>query len=77
MVEQVRYQVTGVQRQHEAIQEEKAMAGWRAYGTNAPQTRLTLEQAVLQYRNEYRVERVFGRGTRRPTGHCAHVCQTR
>jgi transposase len=61
VVEQVRYQITGVQKQRAAIEEEKAMAGWRAYGTNAPQTRLPLEQAVLEYRNEYRVERVFGR----------------
>jgi transposase len=59
--EHVRYQVTGVQRQREAIEEHRAMAGWRAYGTNAPQTRLTLEQGVLEYRNEYRVEGVFGR----------------
>jgi transposase len=59
--EQVRYQITGVKRQAEAIGEAKAMAGWRAYGTNAPQTRLTFEQGILQYRNEYRVESVFGR----------------
>ena len=57
----MRYQVTGVQRAPGAIEEEKTRAGWRAYATNAPQTRLTLEQAVLQYRNEYRVERDFGR----------------
>jgi transposase len=59
--ETVRYQVTGVQRQQAAIVQAKALAGWRAYGTNAPQTRLTFEQAVLEYRNEYRVERVFDR----------------
>lgn len=61
IVEEVRYQITAVQRQPEAITEEKARAGWRAYGTNAPQTRLTLEQGVLEYRNEYRIERDFGR----------------
>jgi transposase len=61
IVEQVRYQVTGVQRQQAAIQQEKARAGWRAYATNAPQTCLTLEQAVLEYRHEYRIERDFGR----------------
>lgn len=61
IVEHVRYQVTGVQSVPGAIQEEKARAGWRAYATNVPQTRLTLEQAVLQYRNEYRIERDFGR----------------
>jgi transposase len=61
IVEAVRYQITGVQSVPEAIAEEKAMAGWRAYGTNAPQTRLTLEQGVLEYRNEYRIERDFER----------------
>jgi transposase len=45
----------------QAITEQKAMAGWRAYATNAPGKRLSLEQAVLEYRNEYRVERDFGR----------------
>ncbi len=61
IIEQVRYQITGVQRRAEAIAEQKALAGWRAYGTNAPDKRLSLEQAVLEYRNEYRVERDFGR----------------
>ncbi len=35
--------------------------GWRVNGTNQPATNLTLEQAVLAYRNEYLVERNFGR----------------
>jgi transposase len=61
MVEEVRYQITAVQRQREAIVQEKARTGWRAYGTNAPETRLTFEQGVLEYRNEYRIERDFGR----------------
>lgn len=61
IVERVRYQITAVQRQREAIAQEKAQAGWRAYATNAAQTRLTFEQAVLEYRREYRVERDFGR----------------
>jgi transposase len=61
MIEQVRYQVSGVQRQSEAIAQAQAMAGWRVYATNAPQTRLTFEQAVLEYRHEYRIERDFGR----------------
>src|SRR5262249_35669835 len=35
--------------------------GWKAFVTNAGPTRLSLEDAVLCYRNEYRVERVFNR----------------
>jgi transposase len=35
--------------------------GWRVYVTNYPEQTLTLEQAVLAYREEYLVERGFGR----------------
>ena len=35
--------------------------GWRVYGTNHPVESLSLEQAVLAYRNEYQVERSLGR----------------
>jgi len=35
--------------------------GWRVYVTNHPEQTLTLEQAVLAYREEYLVERGFGR----------------
>ena len=44
-----------------AIQVAERRLGWRVYGTNQPATDLTLEQAVLAYRNEYLVERNFGR----------------
>jgi transposase len=61
VIEHVRYQITQVQRNEEAIAKHVATLGWRAYGTNAPQTRLCFENAVLEYRNEFRIERVFGR----------------
>jgi transposase len=61
MIEHVRYQITQVQRHAVAIAKHVASLGWRAYGTNAPQTRLSFENAVLEYRNEFRIERVFGR----------------
>ncbi|GAC1432778.1 MAG: hypothetical protein NVSMB65_06480 [Chloroflexota bacterium] len=35
--------------------------GWRVYATNQPQDALSAEQAVLAYREEYLVERGFGR----------------
>ena len=35
--------------------------GWRVYVTNHPQQTLSLEQTVLAYREEYLVERGFGR----------------
>lgn len=33
--------------------------GWRVYACNAPKERLTSQQAVLCYRNEYRIEHKF------------------
>jgi len=61
VVEHVRYQITQVQRNAVAIAHHVATLGWRAYGTNAPSTRLSFEDAILEYRNEFRIERVFGR----------------
>jgi transposase len=56
-----RYQITAVLRQDDAIDARKAALGWRAYATNAPTELLSLEQAVLTYRNEWRIERGFHR----------------
>src|SRR2546421_1171188 len=61
VIEHVRYQITEVHRHEEAIAKHMTTLGWRAYATNAPQTRLCFENAVLEYRNEFRIERVFGR----------------
>jgi len=61
VVEHVRYQITQVQRNAVVIAQHVATLGWRAYGTNAPSTRLSFENAILEYRNEFRIERVFGR----------------
>jgi transposase len=61
VIEHVRYQITQVHRHEEAIAKHVVTLGWRAYATNAPQTRLCFENAVLEYRNEFRIERVFGR----------------
>jgi transposase len=61
IIEHVRYQITEVQRNAVGIAKHVATLGWRAYGTNAPQTRLSFENAVLEYRNEFRIERIFGR----------------
>jgi transposase len=40
--------------------------GWRAYATTEPRERLSLEAAVLAYREEYTIERGFGRLKGRP-----------
>ena len=61
MIERVRYQITTVTRNEEVIAQFVSTLGWRAYVTNAPQKRLSLEQAVREYRHEYHIERGFGR----------------
>jgi transposase len=61
VVEHIRYQITAVRRDQEAISTQMAALGWRAYATNAPEQRLSLGQAVQEYRQEYHVERGFGR----------------
>ena len=43
------------------IDDLKARFGWKAFVTNAPAARLSLADAVLCYRHEYRVERIFNR----------------
>ena len=50
-----------VERNTTAIQGVERRLGWRVYGTNQPAADLTLAQAVLAYRNEYLIERNFGR----------------
>jgi len=40
--------------------------GWRVYATNAPDTDLPLEKAVLAYREQYTEERSFGRFKNKP-----------
>jgi transposase len=50
-----------VQRDEIAIQETVRRLGWRVYGTNRPKSVLSLQQAVLAYREEYLVEHCFGR----------------
>jgi transposase len=44
-----------------AVEEAIGRLGWRVYATNQAQELLPLEQAVLAYREEYLVERGFGR----------------
>lgn len=57
----VRYQMLAVTRQEQAISELRKTLGWRAYVSDAPAEQLTLEQAVLTYRNEWLVEHGFHR----------------
>ena len=57
----VRYQITAVIRQEEALAAHQKTLGWRAYVSNAPTEQLSLEQAVLTYRDEWIIEHGFQR----------------
>jgi transposase len=61
VIRSIRYHITHIIRQEDHIAELSQRFGWKAFVTNAGQTRLSLRDAVLCYRNEYRVERIFNR----------------
>lgn len=55
-----------VQVDEEALETAVRRLGWRIYSTNQPAEQLSLEHAVLAYRNAYLVERSPGRLKGRP-----------
>jgi transposase len=61
VIERVRYQINAVERNEKAMAQLVSTLGWRAYATNAPKPRLSLEQAMREYRHEYHIEHGFGR----------------
>ncbi len=61
VTEKIRYHITRIVRQEGPIADLTQRFGWKAFVTNAPKEQLSLADAVLCYRNEYRVERIFNR----------------
>ena len=61
VIEHVRYQITSLTRQEQKITECQERFGWKAFVTDVVNSRLSLSEAVLCYRNEYRIERIFNR----------------
>ena len=61
VIQKTRYYITHIARQQDKITDLRQRFGWKAFVTNAGQKRLSLQDAVLCYRNEYRVERIFNR----------------
>ena len=61
VIKKVRYSILNVIRKEEEIANAKERFGWKAFVTNAAKARLSLSEAVLSYRHEYRVERIFNR----------------
>jgi transposase len=61
VMQKTRYHITHITRQEDIIAARRQRFGWKAFVTNAGPQRLSLREAVLGYRNEYRVERIFHR----------------
>ena len=61
VIEKTRYHITQIARQEDRIAALRQRLGWKAFVTNAGPERLSLQDAVLCYRHEYRVERIFHR----------------
>ena len=59
--EKIRYHITQIARQEDRIADLRQRCGWKAFVTNAGPMRLSLQEAVVAYRNAYRVERLFQR----------------
>jgi transposase len=61
VLQKTRYHIIHIARQANTITALSQRFGWKAFVTNAGQKRLSLQEAVLCYRHEYRVERIFHR----------------
>ena len=61
VIQKTRYHITHIARQADTIAALSHRFGWKAFVTNAGPQRLSLQEAVLCYRHEYRVERIFNR----------------
>ena len=61
VMQKTRYHITHIGRQEDTITARRQRFGWKAFVTNAGPKRLSLRDAVLGYRNAYRVERIFQR----------------
>jgi transposase len=61
VTKRVRYQMSGVVENAEAIAQACAQLGWRAFVTDASEEELSLAEAVEVYKDEWLIERGFHR----------------
>ena len=61
VIQKIRFHITHIARQEDTIAARRQRFGWKAFVTNAAPARLSLQGAVLCYRHEYRIERIFNR----------------
>ncbi|CAK8720660.1 Transposase IS4-like domain-containing protein [Candidatus Electrothrix aarhusensis] len=57
----IRYQIKAIRQEEDQVAAQKDSFGWKAFVTDVDQQNLSLQEAVLCYRKEYRVERIFER----------------
>lgn len=58
MVDKIEFKLH-YQRNESAIEEHSSQLGWRVYATNISKSQLSVPQAVLCYRQEYKIEHKF------------------
>jgi transposase len=68
VVVEVRYRITQVKRNDEALEQQEKRLGWRAFVLNAPEEKLTLAASVLTYREGGGLERPFHQLKEKPLG---------
>ena len=61
VIEKIRSHITQIAREEDRIADLRHRFGWKACVTNAGHKRLSVQDAVLCYRNAYRVARLFHR----------------
>jgi transposase len=61
VTEHIRSHLTRITRQEGLIRALTQRFGWKAFVTHAPPERLSWRDAILCYRHEYRIERIFHR----------------
>ena len=59
IIEEVRYTVSSIHTEAQALAARIARLGWRAYATNASAQEWSLNAVVLAYRGEWRIEQGF------------------
>ncbi|MGB5686228.1 MAG: IS1634 family transposase, partial [Candidatus Electrothrix sp.] len=61
LIKKIRYQIIEIKQEEDQVVAKKETFGWKAFVTDVVQENLSLKKAVLCYRKEYRVERIFQR----------------
>ena len=61
VTKKVRFSINSVTKNIDAIDKAKERLGWKAFVTSSSLDKMSLSEAVINYRHEYRIERVFNR----------------